>query len=96
MCIEEVLLLTASSPGGSFLQSVGHRLSLKLLSCCLPCVYTALSPDKPDALSAAALRMLTAVVMQGSAIARELMNGFDFSVKQLQHLPSKAKVVQVH
>ena len=90
LCLEHVLLYTASSNSDEVIeQSIGQRLARTLLTCHLQCFYTSLSASKPDLLSAAALRVLTAIVMQGNTIAAELLSVFDFSIKFLEYLPTR-------
>ena len=90
LCLEHILLYTASSKSDEVIeQSIGQRLARTLLTCHLQCFYTSLSASKPDLLSAAALRVLTAIIMQGNTIAAELLSVFDFSIKCLEYLPTR-------
>ena len=90
LCLEHILLYTASSKSDEVIeQSIGQRLARTILTCHLQCFYTSLSASKPDLLSAAALRVLTAIIMQGNTIAAELLSVFDFSIKWLEYLPTR-------
>ena len=44
-------------------------------------VYNCLNSASPSNVTMAALRLLTAIVMHGPALARELLTSFDFSHK---------------
>ena len=46
-------------------------------------------------MSEAALRVLAAVVVQSRAVARELLNGFDFSLQQLRQLSTRFRAGKV-
>lgn len=76
-------------------QSIGSRLATSLLSSHLGSIYFSLSHNKPDILCAAALRLLTAVVMQGPATATELLVLFDFGLSSLNALPHRHKKYKV-
>lgn len=76
-------------------QSIGSRLATCLLSSHLGSIYFSLSPNKPDILCAAALRLLTAVVMQGPATATEFLVLFDFGSSSLNALPHRHKKYKV-
>ena len=76
LCLPEpVLLFTASQPSGSSFakeRSIGQHLVYQLMECHTKHLHSSLTFSKPDKLTASTLRLLTAMLMQGLAIAREI------------------------
>ena len=58
-------------------------------------VNNSLSSNKPDILSAAALRLLTVSVMQGKESVLEILDTFNFGSARLIGLVEREKVFQV-
>ena len=52
-------------------------------------VYNSLNPSSPVKLTAAMLKLLTAIVMQGSPVAKEMLTTFDFSHKTFSMLVNR-------
>ena len=103
LLLEQIFLFTAVvdsettqlTDDNKLYQSIGSRLATSLLSSHLGSIYFSLSPNKPDILCAAALRLLTAVVMQGPATATEFLVLFDFGLSSLNALPHRHKKYKV-
>ena len=52
-------------------------------------LYTCLNPGNPPDVIKAALRLLTAMVTQGTSAAREVQRSFDFTLKSIGSLLNK-------
>ena len=87
--MEQVCLKAASSDASENLKLAGHNLAASLINNHMKIFYPALSLTAPNVLTATTLRLLTALVAQGPAIARELLCSFNFSYKPLEILPTK-------
>lgn len=96
LLLEDVLLYTAEDSTSKDLHpSIGTRLVTSLLDSHTPSLNYSLSNNKPDVLAAAAIRLLTAAVMQGRSSAIEVLNKFDFSSSNLDRLPRHHKRYEV-
>ena len=80
---------------GSTDQRVGQQLVHHLLQLHMHPIYSSLVTGKPDRLTAAALQLLTAAVMQGPSVARDLQLLFNFSYKPVGLLHLRSKKLQV-
>lgn len=89
-CLEQVLLFTAAPPTSATPAAVkhyctsGHRLVQRLLSGHMRCVYHALLSTQPMRVVLSCFRLLAAMVLQGSASARMVLQGFNCSYKPLE------------
>ena len=90
------MLFTASQPSGSSKErSIGQRLVHQLMECHTKHLHSSLTSSKPDKLTASTLRLLTAMVMQGPATAREIAAWFNFAYKPVDLLASRTDKIQV-
>ena len=106
-CLEQILLFTASpstaesaSPDSlksltTLYASVGSKLVADILSSHMRCIYSSLQTSQPMALVASAVKLLTAMVLQGPSAARDIQQSFNFGYKPLETLPSRTGVPQV-
>jgi hypothetical protein len=92
LLLEDILLFAAKNvEDNSNFNGVGSRLVTVILDAHLSSIVYSLSHNKPDILVAAAVRVLTAVVMQGLTCAVELLNKFDFESNHFDSLPRRHK-----
>ena len=75
-------------------ERVCQRLVHNLLQLHMHPVYSSLTSGKPDRLTAAALQLLTAAVMQGPSVSRDLQLLFNFSYKPVRLLHMRSKKLQ--
>ena len=99
-CLESILLHTASlqtqSDSGSGMgQSPGHKLVGTILRGHMRPLYSALMTSCPMRLVAACLRLLTAMVMQGTTTARDIQQTFNFTYKPLSVFPNRTNRIKV-
>ena len=92
MLLEDILLFTADD---EHYVTMGSRLATALLESHMTSINYSLSPNKPAVLVAAALKLLTAIVMQGRNTAIEVLNKFDFGSSYLDPLPRQHKKFKV-
>ncbi len=100
--LEEMLLFTASNETSvsSFPTStvpyhiIGVKLTQTLTVDHLRVFYSSLMTSVPMRLVAACLRVLVAMVMQGTESARELQQVFNFGYKPLEVFPNRTNPIQ--
>ena len=98
LCLEPVLLFTASQPSDSNFakeRSVGQRLVHQLMESHTKHLHSSLTTSRPDKLTASTLRLLTAMVMQGPSTAREVAAWFNFAYKPVDLLANRTDKIQV-
>lgn len=95
LLLERILLFTASPESNTVELALGGRLVTTILSGHLGIINYSLSSNKPDALSASALRLLTVCVMQGKESLLEILDKFDFGSNRLVGLVDRSKVYDV-
>ena len=85
--LESILLYTAEE------SQLANRLGVSIVQLVLQghmkLLYSCLNPGNPPEVIKAALKLLTAMVTQGSSTAREVQSSFDFTLKSLGALPNK-------
>ena len=94
-CLEQVLLYTASSESDPVLASAGLQLTQSILSTHMRTIYSSLVTAAPARLICACLCLLSAMVTQGPAAAREVLQGFNFGYKPLGLLLAKTEKIKV-
>ena len=100
LLLEHVLFFTASDKPARITDqtsysSLGGRLVTTLLQDHMYTINNSLSSNKPDILSATALKLLTMSVMQGKESVLEILDTFNFGSARLVGLVERDKVFQV-
>lgn len=85
--LECVLLLAAE--GGSNSSAKGMEIVHHVLQNHLKTLYSCLNPASPATITKAVLRLLAAMVTQGTVAAREVQGTFDFSLKALSAVANR-------
>lgn len=75
--------------------SVGSRLVSTILTSHMRCIYSCLQTTQPMRLVASCLKLLTAMVLQGPATAKDIQQSFNFGYKPLEVLPNRTHLLQV-
>ena len=75
--------------------SIGAKLVAAILSNHMRCIYTSLQSSQPMRLVASCLKLLTAMVLQGPRVARDIQQSFNFGYKPLEVLPSRTHLLEV-
>ena len=75
--------------------SAGAKLVAAILSNHMRCVYTSLQSTQPVRLVASCLKLLTAMVLQGPRVARDIQQNFNFTYKPLDVLPGRTHLLEV-
>eukprot|EP00118_Oscarella_pearsei_P013623 m.110471 g.110471 ORF g.110471 m.110471 type:complete len:1895 (+) comp37396_c0_seq1:90-5774(+) len=83
----EAILLHAAAERDQ--QALGMKMSRRIIHGHLKMIYQGLGRSSSNGLVKATLKLLGSVVMQSSAVARELQLLFDFSLPSLPFLPNK-------
>ncbi|XP_019850341.1 PREDICTED: uncharacterized protein LOC109581046 [Amphimedon queenslandica] len=97
LLLEHVLFFTASDklpPARASYSSLGRRLVTTLLQEHMYTINNSLSSNKPDKLSATALKLLTVSVMQGKESVLEILDTFNFGSARLVGLVERDKEFQ--
>lgn len=85
--LESILLYTAEE--SQLANRLGVSIVQRVLQGHMKLLYSCLNPGNPPEVIKAALKLLTAMVTQGSSTAREVQSSFDFTLKSLGALPNK-------
>lgn len=85
--LESILLYTAEE--SQLANRLGVSIVQRVLQGHMKLLYSCLNPGNPPEVIKAALKLLTAMVTQGSSAAREVQSSFDFTLKSLGALPNK-------
>ena len=85
--LESILLYTAEE--SQLANRLGVSIVQRVLQGHMKLLYSCLNPGNPPEVIKAALKLLTAMVTQGSSTAREVQSLFDFTLKSLGALPNK-------
>lgn len=89
------MLYTASVESDPVLTSVGLQLTQNMLSTHMRTIYSSLVTTAPARLIGTCLGLLSAMVTQGPAAAKEVLLGFNFGYKPLSFLLSKTDRIKV-
>ena len=82
-------LLIFTSEDGRHSTAEGMDIVRHILHNHIKVLYSCLNPASPANITKAVLRVLTAMVTQGTAAAREVQSVFDFSLRALSALPHR-------
>ncbi|XP_022797243.1 uncharacterized protein LOC111335571 [Stylophora pistillata] len=85
--LESILLYTAEE--SQLANRLGVSIVQRVLQGHMKLLYSCLNPGNPPEVIKAALKLITAMVTQGSSAAREVQSSFDFTLKSLGALPNK-------